>query len=53
MKLNTNGGDFDKLWNMNISPLLKEYLRGFRKSDEIMDKFKKAYFDTSDELEQS
>lgn len=53
LKLNTNGGDFDKLWNMNISPLLKEYLRGFRKSDEIMDKFKKAYFDTSDELEQS
>lgn len=38
---------------MNISPLLKEYLRGFRKSDEIMDKFKKAFFDTSDELEQS
>ena len=53
LKLNTNGGDFDKLWNMNIAPLLKEYLRGFRKSDEIMDKFKKAYFDTSDELEQS
>lgn len=53
LKLSTNGGDFDKLWRMNISPLLKEYLRGFRKSDEIMDKFKKAFFDTSDELEQS
>ena len=51
LKLNTNGGDFDKLWNMNISPLLKEYLRGFRKSDEIMDKFKKAYFETPDEQE--
>lgn len=53
LKLSTNGGDFAKLWRMNISPLLKEYLRGFRKSDEIMDKFKKAFFDTSDELEQS
>ena len=41
----------DKLWKMNISPLLKEYLRGFRKSDEIMDKFKKAYFETPDEQE--
>lgn len=53
LKLKDNGGKFDKLWEMNISPLLKEYLRGFRKSDEIMAKFKKAYFDTSDELEQS
>jgi hypothetical protein len=53
LKLKDNGGKFDKLWEMNISPLLKEYLRGFRKSDEIMDKFKKAFFDTSDELEQS
>ena len=53
LRLKTNGGDFEKLWRMNIEPLLKEYLRGFRKSDEIMDKFKKAYFDTSDELEQS
>ena len=53
LRLKTNGGDFEKLWRMNISPLLKEYLRGFRKSDEIMDKFQKAYFDTSDELEQS
>ena len=53
LKLKDNGGDLNKLWKMNISPLLKEYLRGFRKSDEIMKKFKKAYFDTSDELEQS
>ena len=53
LKLKDNGGNFDKLWEMNISPLLKEYLRGFRKSDEIMNKFQKAYFDTSDEPEQS
>lgn len=44
LKLQDNGGDFTKLWKMNIEPLLKEYLRGFRKINEIMDKFSKAYF---------
>lgn len=28
---------------MNIEPLLKEYLRGFRKAKEILEKFRKAY----------
>lgn len=60
LKLGNNGGDFERLWNMNIEPLLKEYLRGFRKADEILKKFRKAYFKTeetpmeqeiSDELE--
>lgn len=60
LKLGNNGGDFRRLWNMNIEPLLKEYLRGFRKADEILKKFRKAYFKTeetpmeqeiSDELE--
>ena len=45
---------------MNIEPLLKEYLRGFRKADDILEDCKKAYFgvkneslviDESDELE--
>jgi hypothetical protein len=45
LKLGENGGDFKKLWEMNIEPLLKEYLRGFRKSNDILDKFAKAYFD--------
>lgn len=45
LKLRENGGDFEKLWKMNIEPLLKEYLRGFRKSTEILEKFSKAYFD--------
>ena len=27
LKLGENGSDFKKLWNMNIEPLLKEYLR--------------------------
>ena len=49
LKLRDNGGDFEKLWKMNIQPLLKEYLRGFRKSEEILDKFSKAYFDEEEE----
>ena len=44
LKLDKNGGDFEKLWKMNIQPLLKEYLRGFRKANEILEKFSKAYF---------
>ena len=59
LKLKENGGDFKKLWQMNIEPLLKEYLRGFRKSKEILDKFSKAYYnniespaDASDLFEQ-
>ena len=45
LKLGDNGGNFEKLWNMNIDPLLREYIRGFRKSDEIMEKLRSAYFD--------
>lgn len=44
LKLADNGGDFTKLWDMNIEPLLKEYLRGFRKISDILLKFKDAYF---------
>ena len=44
LKLKDNGSDFEKLWKMNIQPLLKEYLRGFRKANEILEKFSKAYF---------
>lgn len=60
LKLGNNGGDFERLWNMNIEPLLKEYLRGFRKAEDILMKFRKAYFksegtpaelEVSDELE--
>lgn len=49
LKLGENGGDFLKLWKMNIEPLLKEYLRGFRKADEIIDRFNKSYFNTKEE----
>ncbi len=48
LKLGDTGGDFEKLWKMNIEPLLKEYLRGFRKSTEILEKFSKAYFNNND-----
>lgn len=44
LKLDKNGGDFENLWKMNIQPLLKEYLRGFRKMEEILEKFSNAYF---------
>lgn len=49
LRLGENGGDFGKLWKMNIEPLLKEYLRGFRKADEIIDRFYKSYFNTKEE----
>ena len=48
LKLGDNGGNFEKLWNMNIDPLLREYIRGFRKSEEIMEKLRNAYFDTKE-----
>lgn len=60
LKLAENNGNFDKLWTMNIEPLLREYLRGIRKVNDIMKKFQKAYFaeteeasttEVSDELE--
>lgn len=50
LKLGENGGDFEKLWKMNIYPLLKEYLRGFRKTEEILEKFSKAYFGKKNEI---
>lgn len=50
LKLKDNGGDFEKLWEMNIEPLLKEYLRGFRKAHEIMQKFNDAYFKTNERV---
>ncbi len=52
LKLGKNGGNFIKLWNMNIEPLLREYLRGFRKTNEILGKFREAYFgeETQEEI---
>jgi hypothetical protein len=44
LKLTDYNGDFDKLWKLNIEPLLREYLRGFRRTSELMKKFESAYF---------
>lgn len=49
LKLAKNGCDFNKLWKMNIEPLLKEYLRGMRKSSDILEKYQKAFFNTKEE----
>lgn len=43
LKLKDNNGDFDALWDMNLNPLLNEYLRGFRKADEILEDLKNIY----------
>ena len=48
LKLKKNGGDFEKLWRLNIEPLLKEYLRGFRKSENVLKKMYEAYFNTKE-----
>lgn len=48
-KLGENGGEFDKLWKMNIEPLLREYLRGFRKTGDIMNQLSMAYFGKKEE----
>ena len=48
-KLGENGGDFDKLWKMNIEPLLREYLRGFSNTGNIMNKLSMAYFGKKEE----
>lgn len=44
MKIKDLKGDFSALWNMNIEPLLREYLRGFIAIDDMMEKFRKAFF---------
>ena len=55
LKLNDNGGNFQKLWDMNLAPLLHEYLRGTRKAKETLQKFSNAYFgkttEKSDDIE--
>ena len=50
-KLEKNGNDFDKLWTMNIEPLLKEYLRGFRDTEKLLNGFKEAYYGENESKE--
>jgi hypothetical protein len=49
LKLEKYNGDFNKLWTMNIEPLVREYLRGLRKSNDILEKYKKAFFNVKDD----
>lgn len=50
-KLEKNGNDFGKLWTMNIEPLLKEYLRGFRDAEKLLNDFKAAYYGENESKE--
>ena len=48
-KISGNNGDFEKLWEMNIEPLLREYLRGFRNAPDKMKEFRNKYFNSVSE----
>ena len=43
LKLKNCSYDFYSLWKMNIEPLLREYLRGYRNGKDIIEKCKNAY----------
>jgi 5-methylcytosine-specific restriction endonuclease McrBC GTP-binding regulatory subunit McrB len=43
LKLNDYAGDYQKLWDYHIGPLIKEYLRGIDKSGEHERTLKNAY----------
>lgn len=43
LKLNDLGGDFTKLWQNHLEPLLKEYLRGMENSGKILKELEEAY----------
>ena len=36
---------------MNIEPLLKEYLRGFRDAEKLLNNFKEVYYGKNDNKE--
>lgn len=44
LKLNELDGDFDKLWDYHIEPLLKEYLRSTEDEKGNFEKLENAYF---------
>lgn len=43
LKLETLDGDFTKLWNYHLAPLIKEYLRGTEDEKGTFEKIKTAY----------
>ena len=52
LKLKNCSYDFYSLWKMNIEPLLREYLRGYRNGKDIIEKCKNAYDLMNNEGEQ-
>ena len=44
LKLKESKCSFDLLWSLNLEPLLREYLRGFRGAKEILKALSNAYF---------
>ena len=48
LKLKEYKGDFSKLWDLHIMPLLKEYLRGMFDAETVLENLKSAYFGSSD-----
>ena len=43
LKLKEMDNNFDNLWEMNLEPLLREYLRGYGNAKDIIEKCKNAY----------
>nr|HPR74467.1 endonuclease [Bacteroidales bacterium] len=43
LKLAEYNGGFDKLWELHLEPLLREYLRGLPDVKDKLDKMKNAY----------
>lgn len=50
LKLKTLDNDFGKLWEYQLAPLIKEYLRGTEDEAETFEKIKKAYDAPSDDF---
>ena len=48
LKLKDYKNDFQKLWDLHIMPLLKEYLRGTFDTETALENLEKAYFGSSD-----
>ncbi len=53
LKLEKYKGDFEQLWKYHLQGLLREYLRGMEKADNLLDeKLKTAYDDDKDHTQQ-
>jgi hypothetical protein len=48
LKLKEYKGDFSKLWDLHIMPLLKEYLRGMFDAETALENLSVAYFNSAD-----